>query len=168
MSDAPGIPSVTVEYDDAPSVSTAPVAEQDLLEPGPEDEDIAKVLSMDPEAKARRRIARVRATRAEKMQSLFEARQYKIVKEVSVDASAKFTTPLGNRGRRGYVLRQQTGSRVEFDFPVNAVHKYLDNGMVTFVVGKTLLKHAAERFGAILDWGQSDTEDDSSDAEGES
>jgi len=150
MSDAPGIPTFAVEHDN-PAAPPAP-AEADLLD-GPEDEDIAKVLSMDPEAKARRRIQRVRATRSDKLASLFgDGRRYRIVKEVSVEASAKFTTPMGNRGRRGYVVRQEAGPPVVFDFPANAVHKYLDNGMVTFVVGKTLLKHAAEAYQAVVDW----------------
>ncbi len=72
-------------------------------------------------------------TRADKMRALFQGKKYKILGEVhlSKDDGEQFQTPFGNKGRNGFVLKEdETGSKI--------------------IVGEAVLRKADEQYSSIL------------------
>jgi hypothetical protein len=70
------------------------------------------------------------ANREQKIKDLFEGRRYSIVREVHLGEKQRFVTPLGNRGRHGFLLQE-------------------DGTDYRIVVGARLLQIAAQTYGAV-------------------
>jgi hypothetical protein len=81
----------------------------------------------------------LKETRAEIMKRLFDGRKWKVLKEVHLGKNEqtglpdRFKTPFGNKGSHGFVLQEVRE----------------DDQDVREVVGATVLKRAAEEFGAV-------------------
>lgn len=71
-------------------------------------------------------------TREQKLSELFQDRSFVIKEKIELPTGQSFTTPLGNKGRHGFVL-------VDTKDPTNIIH-----------VGKALLKEAQAR-GAVVE-----------------
>lgn len=121
----------TPTSDDQIAADAAATAEAAGLgtEPSP---DAAEVLAStaDPAAGTAKRSQTLSESRQAKMDALFKDKKFEIVKEVNLPQGQHFVTPLGNKGRNGFVVKE-VGT---------------DN---QFAVGATTLKLMAETYGAV-------------------
>jgi len=102
-----------------------------------------EILAQDPAAKSVKRSESLAATRQSKMDQLFKDRHYTFTKEVNLPKDGPvFQTPLGNKGRNGYVF-------AEVDAAGNPVIDPATNKPVSIVLGATTAKIAGETYGAI-------------------
>ena len=70
-------------------------------------------------------------TRKQKLDEMFSGKKFEILKEIHLPEGELFQTPLGNKGRHGFAIREQ------------------GNPSNQFIVGKTVLKQASEQYGAV-------------------
>jgi len=84
-----------------------------------------------PEAPKRSRAEALLETRDQKLKELFAGKKFEIVKKVDLDEGQFFQTPLGNKGRHGYALRE------------------VGNPGNHFTVGESVLRTAAAEFQAV-------------------
>lgn len=82
------------------------------------------------------------ATREAKMVELFSGKHYTVLQEVHLEKGQVFQTPLGNKGRNGYVIEQ-------VDAEGNPVLNAETGRPVRHVVGIQTLTIAQDQFGAV-------------------
>jgi hypothetical protein len=73
-------------------------------------------------------------TRKEKLDALFEGAHYEVLKAIHLDGDQRFVTPLGNKGRNGFALKE-TGVEPGTERK--------------FIIGASLLAKVAAEYGAV-------------------
>jgi hypothetical protein len=100
------------------------------------------------------RVEKLLATQTAKLDGLFEGRRYEIVQEITPafleqKGRDKIQTPLGNRGRNGYLVRLIEGPEVDPSGYADDSVKLDAQGRQWFFVGATVLATMAEDYGAV-------------------
>ncbi len=100
------------------------------------------------------RVERLLATQQVKLEGLFKGRKFEIVQKVTPDFLAgkgkdKLTTPLGNKGRRGYLVRKVSGPDIVTNPYVDGTINRDSQGRQWFFVGEAVLQKMSDMFDAV-------------------
>lgn len=100
------------------------------------------------------RVEKLLATQTAKLDGLFEGRRFQIIKDVTPSfleskGRDKMQTPLGNRGRNGYLVMLVDGPEIDpGPYADDTIHRD-KQGRQWFFVGATVLNTMASDYGAV-------------------